>query len=129
MQNFPKKTTIYNPLITHNISKYPCTKAYQGVRNVRFLGKFGMLCFLETPVLRFAFLPYYQQYLFSHPTSNRLKQTKVSHMFFLFSLKRSDSQIFKSSSCKNYLLQSVSFWYDLLRCFLFHVITGRYYFS
>ena len=28
-----------------------------------FFGKFGMLCFLETPVLRFALLPYYRPYI------------------------------------------------------------------
>ena len=28
-----------------------------------FSGKFGVLCFLVTPVLRFALLPYYQQNL------------------------------------------------------------------
>ena len=27
-----------------------------------FFGKFGKLCFLETPILRYALLPYYQQY-------------------------------------------------------------------
>ena len=27
---------------------------------MRFFEKFGMLCFLETPVLKFAFLPYYR---------------------------------------------------------------------
>ena len=37
------------------------TCAYQGVRNVRFFGKFDVLCFLETPVLRFALLPYYRR--------------------------------------------------------------------
>ena len=31
------------------------------VRNVRFFGKFDVLCFLETPVLRFVFLPYYRR--------------------------------------------------------------------
>ena len=36
------------------------TCAYQGARNVRCFGKFGVLCFLETPVLRFALLPYYR---------------------------------------------------------------------
>ena len=36
------------------------TCAYQGARNVRFFGKFGVLCFLETLVLRFAFLRYYR---------------------------------------------------------------------
>ena len=34
------------------------TCAYHGVRNVRFFGKLCVLCFLETPVLRFALLPY-----------------------------------------------------------------------
>ena len=35
--------------------------AYQGLRNVRFFGTFNVLCFLETPVLRFALLPYYRR--------------------------------------------------------------------
>ena len=30
---------------------------YQGVRNIRFSENFGVLCFLETPVLPFALLP------------------------------------------------------------------------
>ena len=30
-----------------------------GCKKCSFFGKFGMLCFLETPVLRFALLPYY----------------------------------------------------------------------
>ena len=34
---------------------------HQGVRNVRFFGKFDVLCFLETPGLRFALLPYYRR--------------------------------------------------------------------
>ena len=34
------------------------TCAYQGLTNVRFFGKFGVLCFLVTPVLKFALLPY-----------------------------------------------------------------------
>ena len=51
---FSEKTNISYPLIrTRNC-------AYQGVRNVRFCGKFGMLCFLETRVWRFALLPYYR---------------------------------------------------------------------
>ena len=47
-----RKTNISNPLIRTR------TCAYQGVRNVRFFGKFGVLCFLEALVLRFALLPY-----------------------------------------------------------------------
>ena len=35
----------------------------RGVRNVRFFGKFDVLCFLKTPVLRCAFLPYYRRYI------------------------------------------------------------------
>ena len=50
-----RKTYIFYPLI--------CTRtcAYQGVKNVCFCGKFGVLCFLETPVLRSALLPYYRR--------------------------------------------------------------------
>ena len=35
------------------------TCAYQGVRNVRFFGKFGMICFFATSALKFALLPHY----------------------------------------------------------------------
>ena len=35
--------------------------AYQEVRNVPFFGKFEVLCFLVTSVLRFAFLPYHRR--------------------------------------------------------------------
>ena len=34
-------------------NKWSC--AYQGVKNVRFFGKFDVLCFLETPALRLPF--------------------------------------------------------------------------
>ena len=46
-----------------NKARQICTRkcAYQGVKNVCFCGKFGVLCFLETPVLRFALLPYYRR--------------------------------------------------------------------
>ena len=50
---FPGKTNISNPLVRTR------TCAYLGIRNVRFFGKFDVFCFLETPVLRFALLPYY----------------------------------------------------------------------
>ena len=32
-----------------------------GGKKCSFLGKFDVFCFLETPVLRFTLLPYYQQ--------------------------------------------------------------------
>ena len=47
-----------------NIS-YPliptCTYTNQGGEKCLFFGKFGVLCFLETPVLRFGLSPHYQQ--------------------------------------------------------------------
>ena len=39
------------------------TCAYQGGKKCSFFGKFGVLCFLETPVLRFALLPYYRRFI------------------------------------------------------------------
>ena len=53
---FSEKTNISYPL------KRICTCAYQEVRTL-FFGKFGGICFLETPVLSFAFLPYYRRFL------------------------------------------------------------------
>ena len=40
-----------------------------GGKKFLFFGNFGVLCFLETPVLRFAILPYYRRYMiFFHVT-------------------------------------------------------------
>ena len=54
---FSAKTNIFYPLI--------CTRtcANQWVKNARFFGKYSLLCFLETPVLGFALLPCYRQFL------------------------------------------------------------------
>ena len=53
---FSDKRTFLTPL------KRTRAYAYHEIKNVRFFfGKFGVLCFLVTPVLRFAILPYYQQ--------------------------------------------------------------------
>ena len=38
----------------------PDTHTYVGGKKCLFFGNFGVLSFLETPVLRFALLPYYQ---------------------------------------------------------------------
>ena len=46
MQNFPKNKHFLPPL------------CISGDKKCSFFGKFGMLCFLETPVCRFAYLPY-----------------------------------------------------------------------
>ena len=52
-QIFQKMNISYPVICTHMC-------AYQGVRNVHLFRKFDVLCFLETPVLRFVLLPYYQ---------------------------------------------------------------------
>ena len=53
-RQFFRKTNISYPLI--------CTRTCgTGGKKCSFFGKFGVLCYLETPVLRFAFLPYYRQ--------------------------------------------------------------------
>ena len=75
-----RKMNISYPLI---ISTRTC--AQQGVRNVRF-SKFGVFCFLETPVLRFVLLPYYRQIvnaeLCKHCELNNKKNT--SHRSWKF---------------------------------------------
>ena len=52
-----RKTNISNPLIR----TYVCVS---GGKKCSFFEKFGVLCFFETPVLRFALLPYYRRYVF-----------------------------------------------------------------
>ena len=62
MPNFPKND-YFLPSNTHT---YVCVS---GGKKYLFFGKFGVLCFLITPVLRLALLPYYQQnmnYCFQH---------------------------------------------------------------
>ena len=53
---FSEKTNISYPLIR------ACTCAYQWGKKCSFVKRFGVLCFLETPILRFALLPYYRCY-------------------------------------------------------------------
>ena len=48
------KANISYPLIR----RHTCLYLYH---KCSFIGKFGVLCFLETPVLRFVFLSYYRQ--------------------------------------------------------------------
>ena len=60
---FSKKRTFLTPWYAH---VRVCTCAYQGVKNVRFFGKFGVLCILVTSALWFAFFSYYRRNLLSH---------------------------------------------------------------
>ena len=43
--------------------KFSEKRTFLTPRNVRFFKKFGVLCLLETAVLRFALLPYYRRFL------------------------------------------------------------------
>ena len=58
-QKKPEKNEHFLPPTPLLIRTRTC--AYQWVRNIRFLGKFGMLCFPKRAVLRFALLPYYRR--------------------------------------------------------------------
>ena len=67
-----RKTNISYPLILTR------TCAHQGGKKCSFFGKFGVLCFPETPILRFALLPYYRRamdvsssYLSHHKIGNQ----------------------------------------------------------
>ena len=61
-----KRDTIIGKTI---ISYPPDTHRYVYVSGGKnsFFGKFGVLCFLKTPILRFALLPYYRQLILSLP--------------------------------------------------------------
>ena len=52
------------------------TCTYQGVKNVRFSEKFGVLCFLKSPTLRFVFLLYYRRNELHH---KKFAAWKASH--------------------------------------------------
>ena len=46
-----------------------------------FFGKFGVLCFLETPVLRFALLPYYRRVVVKDKVVKNFRRVGPSFMF------------------------------------------------
>ena len=53
---------------------YVCVQGLRRGKKCSFFGKFGVLCFLETPVLRFTLLYYYKRYIWWH-----LKATFCDH--------------------------------------------------
>ena len=61
MLNFPKNEHFFSP----------DTHVSEG-KKYSFFGKFGVLCFLETPVLRFALLPYYRRVMQSNNVNAKL---------------------------------------------------------
>ena len=83
--------------------------SYPLIQTRTFFGKFGVPCFLETPVLRFALLPYY-----------RRKKSENQNLFkynFLNCLGRkwlSLPKIFLSASCVLY--KSDVYFFDFVSC-------------
>ena len=59
-----EKQTFLTPWYAQKKSK---RNSVSGGKKCLFFGNFGMLCFLETPVLKFALLPYYRQLVRSLP--------------------------------------------------------------
>ena len=55
----PPGTHTYEHFLLRDTRTYVCVS---GGKKRSFFGKFGVLCFLETPVLRFALFPYYRRY-------------------------------------------------------------------
>ena len=55
-----KRVTFLTSWYAHVNISYPYV-CVSGGKKYSFFGKFGGLCFLETPVLRFALLPYYRR--------------------------------------------------------------------
>ena len=72
----------------------------------------------------------HERYLFRFLTCRNAKKTQTDQSVFLLCLQMNDSRTFKSGTCKT-LFSSVyitgTTCFD--ECFLFYVITGRYYFS
>ena len=71
-QSFRKK--YFLPPDTHT---YVCVS---GGKKCSFFGKFGVLCFLETPVLRFALLPDYRRIIRSR---NSQYEPRIKNCFLL----------------------------------------------
>ena len=85
-QSTPKfpKNNYFLPPDTHT---YVCVS---GGKKCLFFGNFGVLCFLETPVLRFALLPYYRRYIGSYfgqeNQINKNLNNNVSVFFILYTV-------------------------------------------
>ena len=68
--NFPKNQDFLPP----DMYTYVCVS---GGKKCSFFGNLGVLCFFETPVLRFAHLPIYRQFVI-------LKVTRLVNVIFLY---------------------------------------------
>ena len=100
------------------ISSVIRTCAYQGVKFFFFCGKFAVLCFLETPVLRFPLLPYCGRYLnllrvprIKWATSSPGKSEKKYIYIFMFKVSKTPHQCSRIFSI---LMQIMYLWARLL---------------
>ena len=71
---FKKKKNIFYPL------RRKRTCAYQGSQECLFFGKFSVLSFLVSSVMRFALLPYCRQIVFKHPPVRLKTPTPGRHL-------------------------------------------------
>ena len=90
--NFPKNGHFLPPYST---CTYVCES---GGKKCTFFGKFDVICFLETPVLIFALLPYYLQnvhkYLRQLSYTSRLFDCTVYFIFYLHFLMFTQNQVY-----------------------------------
>ena len=101
-------------------------------RNVVFHNKFTLCQIKPNIYIQKTKFASHKQYLFCVLTCRNAKKTRTDQsipLVFLLCLERNDPQTFKNGNCKDFFLQCVCYCYNLLRCFLFYVITGRHCFS
>ena len=104
-----KKHAKFSVKRTRKRHTYVCVS---GGKKFSFFGKFGVLCFLVTPVLKFALLPYCRRFvfilnMFRGHSKNLPFQIMAFYSRFLFVarfhiLEKSRFPIFHSQKLKNY---------------------------
>ena len=99
MPKFPKNRHFLPP------DTHTCV-CVSGGKKCLFFGNFGVLCFPETPILRFALFPYYRRisemFLFVNSSFNDTKKciSFRCHHRIDFSIKRFDVPLINSSLVK-----------------------------
>ena len=100
--NFPENEHFLPP----DTNMYVCVS---GSKKCSFFGKLDVLCFLETPVLRFALLPYYRR-----KKSENKNLFKYNFLNCLGLKWLSLPKIFLSASCVLY--KSDVYFFDFVSC-------------
>ena len=115
-------------------SQNECFKnvSVSGGKKYSFFGKFGVLCFLETPVLRFALLPYYKRILLNHlppysPNCYFFKHPGGVFLFCKHDIVRKESK-FWSNAIDALLLES-KLMTKIFQRFLKFLLTDTSYFQ